>query len=68
MGILPLDQPSSERDQIQDPVMICPICEDEFRATGMRWLGAFDVGDMSDEQLDMLADTVFDAWQDPGNG
>jgi hypothetical protein len=46
MGILPLAQPTPD-GQIQDPVMICPICEEECRATGMRWLGAFDVGDMT---------------------
>jgi hypothetical protein len=34
MGILPLAQPT-------------PVCEEECRATGMRWLGAFDVGDMT---------------------
>src|SRR5579864_9541528 len=39
MGILPLDQPSSEHGQIQDPVMICPICDDEFQAIGIRWRG-----------------------------
>lgn len=39
-GILPLEQPHTADGGIQDPVMICPICETEFRATGSKWLGA----------------------------
>jgi len=39
--------------------MIFPVCEEKFRATRMRWHGAFDIADMSDEQLDELADALF---------
>ena len=46
-GILPLDQPRDERGRIKDPVMICPVCEDEFRATGVIWLGAFKPPDQA---------------------
>ena len=46
-GILPLDQPHDERGRIKDPVMICPVCEDEFRATGVTWLGAFKPPDQA---------------------
>ena len=47
MGILPLDQPRGPTGAIKDPVMICPICEDEFRATGATWLGAFRPPDLA---------------------
>jgi hypothetical protein len=40
---------------IENPVMICPVCQQEFRATGMRWLGAWDIADMTDEELDEFA-------------
>ena len=40
-GILPLEQPHTPDGGIQDPVMICPVCETEFRAAGVTWLGAF---------------------------
>jgi len=39
-GDTPLDQPAGDGGEIQDPMMICPICEEEFRATGMTWLGS----------------------------
>jgi hypothetical protein len=47
MGILPLDQPRGPTGAIKDPVMICPICADEFRATGAAWLGAFRPPDLA---------------------
>ncbi len=40
LGIVPLDQPRKANGAIQDPVMICPVCEVEFRAAGMRYLAA----------------------------
>ena len=40
-GILPLAQQRTPDGGIQDPVMICPVCEVEFRAVGVKWLGAF---------------------------
>jgi len=43
LGILPLDQPRDERGRIVDPVMLCPVCDREFRATGLTWLGAVEV-------------------------
>src|SRR5580704_3576295 len=60
MGILPLAQPVGDRGEIQDPVMICSVCKDEFRATGMKWLGAFKLGDMSDGQI--VPAQILDAW------
>ena len=62
MGILPLGQPAGGHGQIEDPVMICPVCEEEFSATGMRWLGAFNVSDVSDEQLDKLSEQIVGTW------
>jgi hypothetical protein len=57
-GILPLDQATGE-DAIpgtnENPVMMCPMCQQEFRATGMTWLGAWDVVDMTDEELHEFA-------------
>jgi tRNA G26 N,N-dimethylase Trm1 len=47
MGILPLDQPRGPTGAIKDLVMICPMCEDEFRATGATWLGAFRPPDLA---------------------
>jgi hypothetical protein len=41
LGILPLDQPRGEHGEIVDPIMLCPVCEVEYRATGVTWLGAF---------------------------
>jgi phage terminase large subunit GpA-like protein len=71
MGILPLDQPTGADGEIQDPVMICPACEEEFPATGMRWLGAFNVGDMSDEEIHevavQIADMLGDAHEHDGD-
>jgi hypothetical protein len=64
MGILPLGQPAGDHGEIQDPVMICPICDDEFRATGMRWLGAFsppNLADITDDELDAWADQFVEA-------
>ncbi len=40
-GILPLAQPREPDGTIKNPLMICPVCDDAFRATGMTWLGAF---------------------------
>ena len=62
IGILRLDQDADVLGEIQGPVMICPVCEEEFTATGMKWLGTFDIAEMSDEQLDELADALFERW------
>ncbi len=40
-GILPLAQPRTRDGSINNPLMICPVCEVEFRADGARWLGVF---------------------------
>jgi phage terminase large subunit GpA-like protein len=61
MGILPLEQLSGDHGEIQDPVMICPGCNEEFRATGMRWLGVFNVAEMTDEEIDAWAAHFVDA-------
>jgi hypothetical protein len=63
MGILPLDQPAGDHGQIEDPAMICPVCNDEFRATGMRWLGTFDVAELTDNEVHEMAVALVD-WQD----
>lgn len=68
MGILPLDQPAGDRGEIENPVMICPVCEEEFRATGVKWLGAFDVADMSDEEIHEMAEQIATAWFPEVNG
>lgn len=39
-GILPLDQPHEPGGRIDNPVQICPVCETEFRADGVTWIGA----------------------------
>ena len=62
MGILPLDQPTGDHGQIEDPLMICPVCEDEFRATGMEWVGAFNVADMADEEIHKMAEQINNVW------
>ncbi len=46
-----------------DPMMICPICEEAFRATGMTWLGAFEVADMTDDGVHEMAVALVE-WQD----
>jgi len=54
-GILPLDQPMEPSGAIQDPVMLCPVCGDEFRATGIRRLGASrppDLATATDEEIE----------------
>jgi hypothetical protein len=59
IGILPLDQPHGENGEIEDPVMLCPVCETEFTATGMTWLGAFSCpDDWSDEGVDTWSRAV----------
>ena len=57
-GILPLDQPRNEGGAIVDPVMICPVCRDEFRAEGVTWLGAVpppNIAEASNEELEEWA-------------
>jgi|HubBroStandDraft_1064217.scaffolds.fasta_scaffold523104_1 hypothetical protein len=61
MGILPLDQPGGAHGEIQDPVMICPVCDEEFTAEGMSWFGAFNVADMTDEEIHEWAERLSDA-------
>jgi hypothetical protein len=38
--------------------MIRPDCKAEYRATGMTWMGAVDVGDMTDAELDKLTEIL----------
>jgi hypothetical protein len=64
LGIVPLGQPREPNGAIQDPVMLCPVCEVEFRATGMRYLvarppGRF--GPLSDEEAEAWARAFVDA-------
>lgn len=70
-GILPLDRLSDERDRIANPVMHCPNCQTEFRATGVTWLGAFrpstEVGPegLTDEQIAEMAEAMADVlWEE----
>jgi hypothetical protein len=61
MGILSLDQPREEGGRIVEPVMLCPVCDDEFTATGMTWMGAVPVDaidEMSDEEFEALVDRI----------
>jgi hypothetical protein len=62
MGILRLDQPAGDHGEIEDPMMICPVCEDEFSATGMRWLGAFDVAKLTDKEIHEMAEQINNVW------
>jgi len=48
--------------EIEDPMMICPVCEDEFSATGMRWLGAFDVAKLTDKEIHEMAEQINNVW------
>jgi len=43
--------------------MLCPDCHEEFRATGVTWLGVFEVTDMTDDEIHEMAVAVVD-WQD----
>jgi hypothetical protein len=54
-----VDQPHDDRGRIADPVMVCPVCQGEFRATGMEWLGAVRVGECAD-----ASEEEIDAWTD----
>jgi hypothetical protein len=60
---LPLDQPQEPTGGINDPVMICPMCNDEYRATGMKWTGAYEVPgpEASEEEVWRWAYEVADA-------
>ena len=58
MGILPLHQEPGDgavTGTIENPVMICPVCETEYRATGVTWMGAVSVADLSDDQCHDVA-------------
>ena len=43
---------------IENPVMICPVCEKEYRATGMTWIGSISVAGLTDTQLNELAEEL----------
>jgi len=54
-GVLPIHQDPGEgaiSGTIDNPVMTCPVCQKEFRATGMTWLGPVSVADLTDDQID----------------
>lgn len=60
-GILPLHQEPDDDavdGKIENPVMICPNCQQEFRATGMTWMGAVSVADMTDNEIDDLVEVL----------
>lgn len=60
-GVLPLHQDPGERalpGTIENPVMICPICQQEFTATAMTWLGAVSLADLSDNEIDDLVEVL----------
>lgn len=64
LGILPLDQAREANDAIQVPVMLCSVCEVEFRATGMRYLVARPpegFGSLSEDEVDAWARAFVDA-------
>ena len=62
MGILPLDQPHGGHGEIADPVMLCPVCEKEFRAIGVRWLGAVrvDTSQSEEEQVGQIEEWLLE--------
>jgi len=55
-------KPAGDHGEIEDPMMICPVCEDEFSATGMRWLGAFDVAKLTDKEIHEMAEQINNVW------
>lgn len=67
-GILPLDQPQGAQGEIADPVMLCPVCEEEFRATGMKWLGAVrvDTSESEEEQAGQMEEWLLEVLGTPG--
>jgi hypothetical protein len=63
LGILPLAQPHTPDGGIQDPLLICPVCDNrEFRAIGVKWLGAFpkptESADEHDAALSRIAEQM----------
>jgi len=68
LGILPLDQPHDPDGSIPDPLMLCPSCQQEFRAEGMTWLGAWDIADMTDEELEALAEALVELQDEVARG
>jgi hypothetical protein len=61
VGILSLTQPRDEGGRIVEPAMLCPVCDEEFTATGMTWMGAVPVDaidELSDEEFEALVDRV----------
>lgn len=62
-GILPLDQPHDDRDVIVNPVMICPVCDVEFRADGMKWLGSarVDPSALNEDVVGQIVDWLSEA-------
>ena len=76
MGILSLAQPRDEGGRIAEPAMLCPVCDEEFMATGMTWMGAVPVqaiDEMSDDEFETLVSQVANDWVgdlpgDVGNG
>jgi hypothetical protein len=63
MAILPVDQPREANGAIQDPVMLCPMCEVEFTATGMRFVAARppELGTLSEDEVRTWARAFVDA-------
>jgi len=67
-GILPLDQPRGPNSKIEDPIMICPDCEEEFVATEWTWLGASRPPvDGTDEELEAWVDAFVERILGPEN-
>jgi len=64
MGILPLAQPHELGGGIVNPVMLCPVCEVEFTATGMTYHAMAvprDISGMSREERLAWARRMVDA-------
>jgi hypothetical protein len=64
LGILPLAQPHEQDGGIVNPVMLCPVCEVEFTATGMTYRGFAvprDISGMSREERRAWARRMVDA-------
>lgn len=61
VGILPLRQDPGEDavpGTIENPVMICPVCDVEYGATDMTWMGTVSVSDLTDDEIEEFAEVL----------
>ena len=61
-GIVPVDQPGHSLWSIDDPVMLCTVCQTGFRAQGMRFVaGRPPTPGGDDRELDAWIERFVDA-------